>query len=141
MMPRYARPRMVDAMPGFRDQPLRGGRRRPESLCRSCEHRRPRGLEGAQPGRFSCAGNVTTPMGSGERSPFAGRPTARKVQIPSGCRMTQEAKAGTPKGTRNPEARQLHLPAVVSDQLAGYGAMCPDLKGCPRGSGESAWTR
>jgi hypothetical protein len=33
---------------------------------------------------------------------FAGRPTARKVQPPSGRWMTQEANADTPKGDGKP---------------------------------------
>lgn len=47
------------------------------------------------PGRISLAWNVLTPMGSG--GGFAGQPTARKAQLPSGNGMIQEAKAGSRK--------------------------------------------
>ena len=64
MMPRYAKLRMMDAKPGFKNRPLRGGRRRPESLCRSCEHRRSRGLEGTHPGRDLMRGQRDNPFGA-----------------------------------------------------------------------------
>jgi hypothetical protein len=57
------------------------------------EHRRPRGREGAQPGRVSKVRNVETPSGSG-RQAVAGQPTVRKAQFPGGNRMTRQANAG-----------------------------------------------
>jgi hypothetical protein len=85
---------------GRRDWPLGSGRCRPESICRPGAHHRPRGQGGALPGRVLRMRNMTTPMGSG--TPCAGRPTVRKVQLPSGRRMTQEANAGSRKGNRKP---------------------------------------
>ena len=54
---------------------------------------------------FMC--NTTIPLGSG--CLVAGRPTVRKVQFPSGRRMTQEANAGSRKaaGNRGPLDRLL----------------------------------
>ena len=63
-------------------------------------HHRPRGQEGALPGRVLLMCNTTTPLGSGGSTP--GRPTVRKVQLPSGRRMTQEAKADSRNGDRKP---------------------------------------
>ena len=76
-----AGPARWDAGAGCRDLPLRCGRRRPGSGPVRGEHRRPRGTEGAQPDRSSCVRNVVTPSGSGR---LAGKPTARRAQIPGG---------------------------------------------------------
>jgi hypothetical protein len=39
----------------------------------------------------------------------AGRPTVRKVQLPSGRWMTQEANADTPKGDGKPPTATIRL--------------------------------
>ena len=68
---------------------------------RSWEHRRPRSVEGALPGRVSCQRNVGTPPGS-SRDDAAGGPTVRDAEVRGGNRMVQEANAGEPKGARKP---------------------------------------
>lgn len=73
------------------------GRRRPEALGRSCEHRRSRGIGGALSGRISCKRNVTIPMRSSVCC--AGKPTVRKAQSRSGRRTAQEANADGRKAT------------------------------------------
>jgi len=50
---------------GCRDTALRCARRRPMSVVGLGEHRRPRAIEGALPGRVLCVRNVETPSGSG----------------------------------------------------------------------------
>lgn len=74
-----------------------GDRRR---IRRSCEHRWPRGLGGAHPGRISCARNVETPSRSGLVG--SGRPIARGAN-PSAGQDAQEADAGAPKGDGSPQ--------------------------------------
>jgi hypothetical protein len=51
------------------------------------EHRRPRAIEGALPGRSLSVWNVETPSGSG---PVSGKPTVRRAQLPGGHRMTKK---------------------------------------------------
>lgn len=60
-----------------------------------------RGLEGTLPDRILRMWNVGTPSGSG-LGDVSGKPTARKVEFPSGKRMAQQANAGVPKGDRKP---------------------------------------
>ena len=72
---------------GCRDWPLRSGRRPAGSRLGWGEHRRPRGIEGAHPGRSSCVRNAVTPSGSGLRF---GKPTVRRAQLPGGNRMTEK---------------------------------------------------
>ena len=52
--------------------------------------------------------NMTTPLGSGVM--MAGGPTVRKAQLPSGRRMTQEAKADSRNGDRKPGTAWLAPP-------------------------------
>lgn len=62
----------------------------------------PRGKEGTHAGRISLVGNVETPLRSGHTDVGgSGGLTVRKAEALSGNRMTQEAKAGRPKGQRN----------------------------------------
>ena len=79
---------------------------------------RPRGLEGALPGRVSCQRNAGTPPGSG-RLGAAGRPTVREAELPGGNRMVQEAKAGEPKGGRKPgqDGRVLLWPLRITGRI------------------------
>jgi len=63
----------------------------------------------------------------------AGRPTVRKVQLPSGRWMTQEANADSRKVTGN---RQPHDPAPPPDGWRITGrirAYCPARKGADVG--------
>jgi len=91
----------VGSVAGCRDWPLGSGRRRPGTASGQGEHRRPRGREGTQPGRISQARNVVTPSGSGHQE-VPGKPTVRKAQSPGGNRMTRQANARRPKGSRKP---------------------------------------
>ena len=100
MTPREGYPRRWDVPAGYRDWPQRSGGCRPETTGRPGEDHRPRGQEGALPGRVLLMCNTTTPLGSGGST--AGRPTVRKVELPSGRRMTQEAKADSRNGDRKP---------------------------------------
>ena len=84
----------------LRDWPQRSGGCRPKDSRRPGAHHRPRGQEGALPGRVLLRCNTTTPLGSGGST--AGRPTVRKVELPSGRRMTQEANADSRNGDRKP---------------------------------------
>jgi hypothetical protein len=45
----------------------------------------------------------------------SGRPTVRRADVLSGNRMTQQAKAGTPKGTGKTDTGDRSLRVVVSD--------------------------
>jgi hypothetical protein len=72
---------------GDRDWPQRSGRRRTVSRRGLGEHRRPRGIEGAHPGRSSCVRNAVTLSGS---EPRFGKPTVRRAQLPGGNRMTEK---------------------------------------------------
>jgi hypothetical protein len=74
------------------------------ALDRLREHRCPRGIEGALPGRILRMRNVGTPRGSGPGGahPQPGRPTVREAEFPGGNRKAREANAGVPKGGRNP---------------------------------------
>jgi hypothetical protein len=45
----------------------------------------------------------------------SGRPTVRRAEVLSGGRMTQQAKAGTPKGTGKTDTGDRDLRVVVSD--------------------------
>ena len=58
-----------------------GGRRTSAGLD---EHHRPRGTEGALPGRVSCVRNVETPLGSGRWRRRVGKPTVRNAHSPAG---------------------------------------------------------
>jgi hypothetical protein len=51
------------------------------------EHRRPRGIEGAHPGRSSCVRNAETLPGS---EPRFGKPTVRRAQLLGRRRMTEK---------------------------------------------------
>ena len=65
----------------------------------------------------------------------AGRPTARKVQLPAGNRMTREANAGAPKGDGNGDTtKRPPLAVVASNRPDTSGVLGP--RGSPRGSGE-----
>src|SRR6478736_1631057 len=75
-------------------------------------HHRPRGKGGALPGRILFMRNMTTPLGSGGST--AGRPTARKAQLPSGRRRTQEANADGRKATGNREPAYRPLRRMVA---------------------------
>ena len=66
---------------------------------RPCGHRRPRGIEGARPGRISRVRNMETPSGSGARC--AGKPTVRRGRIPWREQDAREAKAGGRKAAGN----------------------------------------
>ncbi len=92
---------------GRRDWPQRSGGCWPEDNRRPGAHHRPRDKGGALPGRVLLMCNTTTPMGSGGL--LAGRPTVRKVQLPSGRRMTQEANADGRNGDRKPGTACRHL--------------------------------
>jgi hypothetical protein len=72
---------------GCKDWPLRSGRRWPAATTGRDEHRCPRGIEGAHPGRCSCVRNAVTLSGSGHRF---GKPTVRRAQLPGGNRMTEK---------------------------------------------------
>jgi hypothetical protein len=72
---------MMEAGAGCRDEPLRSGKRWPEVAIGRDEHRRPRGIEGALAGRYSCVRNAETPSGSGQS---AGKPTVRRAQLLGG---------------------------------------------------------
>lgn len=61
----------------------------------------PRGRGGAHPARFSCLGNVATPLRPRLRL-WSGRPTVRKAGVLSGHRMAQQANAGRSKGNGKP---------------------------------------
>jgi hypothetical protein len=65
------------------------------------------GLRRHPPGRVLLMCNTTTPLGSGHL--VAGRPAARKAQLPSGRKMTQQTNAGGRKaaGNRGPLDRLL----------------------------------
>ena len=75
---------------GCRDWPLRSGRRPAGSRLGRGEHRCPRGIEGAHPGRSSCVRNAVTPSGSGHAIGVFGKPTVRRAQLPGGNRMTEK---------------------------------------------------
>ena len=65
----------MEAVAGCRDVSLKSGRRGLVSVASPGEHRRPRGIEGALPGRVLCVRNVETPFGSAPGLPGAvGRP-------------------------------------------------------------------
>jgi hypothetical protein len=70
--------------------------------------------------------NTTTPMGSGGLA--AGRPTVRKVELPSGRRMTQEANADGRKAAGNREPLLWHLRQRLPDNWSDTG-YCSSLKG------------
>jgi hypothetical protein len=74
---------------GCRDTALRCARRRPMSVVGLGEHRRPRAIEGALPGRVLCAerGN---PVGVRSVVRRVGKPTVRNAQLPGGNRMTKK---------------------------------------------------
>ena len=110
----FESPARWDVGAGCRDWPLGSGRRRPVSDLGRDEHRRPRGIEGAHPGRSSCVRNAETPSGSG---PFAaGKPTARRAQLPGGQRMTEK---------RMPVAERCH----VRGSLGVPGSVRPRREG------------
>lgn len=112
MTPRHCHFRRRVVSVGDRGRPLEGGRCRPEGLGRSGAHHRPRGSEDTHPGRISSMRNVTTPMGSG--GTFAGRPTVRKAETPSGRRKTREANAGGRKAAENRDRTLAPPPAVLA---------------------------
>ena len=63
----------------------------------------------------------------------AGRPTVRKVQLPSGRRMTQEANADSRNGDRKPGPAVLAPPPEgPSDNWSDTG-WCPARKGADVG--------
>lgn len=62
-------------------------------------HLAPRCKEGIHPGRNSLMRNTETPMRSADST--SSRPTARKVQLPSGNRNSQEANAASRKARGN----------------------------------------
>ena len=63
---------------GCRDWPQWSGRRRPAVAIGRDEHRRPRGIEGAQPGRSSCV-RMSRPVEKWTRC------AGRKVDHPEPC--------------------------------------------------------
>ncbi|MGH3685659.1 MAG: reverse transcriptase N-terminal domain-containing protein [Pseudonocardiaceae bacterium] len=66
---------------------------------------------------------------------MSGKPTVRKAQTSSGTGKAREANADSRKATGN-RARQRGTSAARPHNRSDTGAM-PDLKGCPRGPGES----
>src|SRR5205807_3456584 len=78
-----------------------GKRQAPTDYARSVGRTPPPRDRGeAHPDRVLYLRNVAIPLRSGPRWP--GRPTVRRAEGLSGDGMTQEAKAGTPKGTGKP---------------------------------------
>ena len=66
-------------------------------------HHRPRGQEGALPGRVLLMCNTTTPLGSGGST--AGRPTARKAEPPQRAQEDPRSERRRSKGDRKPGTR------------------------------------
>jgi hypothetical protein len=106
--------------------PLEGGVRRLEISRWSWGYRSPRGTEGTLPGRTSCVCNVTIPLGPGPSCIGAGKPTARKAQLPSRGRMT---KKRTPAAERRRESE-----ATMANPLWAVPYNRPDTR-------RPAWAR
>lgn len=93
MMPRQPKPWVTGRGPGCKGLAAgRGGKRRPGTINRSWEHRWPRGVGGAHPGRVSCARNVETPSGSEFSFGSVGR--SQEGRNSSAGQEAQEADAG-----------------------------------------------
>jgi hypothetical protein len=91
------------------------------------EHRRP-GVERAPNPVASCmCGTWQSRWGSDAALVVVGGPTVRKVELPSGRRMTREANAGGRKATGNRDG-MARLPLVVSANRPDRD-LCPGLKG------------
>jgi hypothetical protein len=88
------------------------------------EHRRPRGTEGAHPGRSSYVRNVEIPPGSG---PVVRQADREEGWIPRRAKDDREAKAGGRKATGNHD-RMPVLQLAVVDNRPDTGPGCPDAK-------------
>jgi hypothetical protein len=101
---------------GCRDVSLRNGGRGLVSVASPGDHRRPRGLEGALPGRCLCVRNVETPPGSARR--WTGRSADRKER-PSPWREQRDQKAnagGRKAAGRRGESISAFLLMVVDNR-------------------------
>jgi hypothetical protein len=99
--------------PGCRDTALRCAGCRPVIVVGLEEHHRPRAIEGAHPRwRLERAkrGNPVWVQPS-----RAGRPTARRAQLPGGNRMTKEANAGRRKAAETVTVLISALLLMVTD--------------------------
>jgi hypothetical protein len=112
---------------GYKDWPLRSGRRRPARSSGREEHRRPRGREGADPGRSSCVRNAVTPSRSG-RMVSSGKPTVRRAQLLGGNRMAEKR---TPVAERQRETHRSGsvLQLIAMDNRPDTGPGGPARKG------------
>src|ERR1700758_2694913 len=88
---------------------LRCARCRPMSVVGLEEHRRPRGIEGALPGRILGVRNVETPSRSDLARWRVGQPTVRRAQLLGGNRMT---KKPMPAAERQREPMTMKISAL-----------------------------
>lgn len=106
-------------MPGCRGWPLGSGRRRPNALGWSREHRRSRDIGGTLPGRVLRMWNVETPPWSGQR---LGGSTVRKTEFLWREQDGPRSQRRWPKGSRKPcrVSRLLRRSARIIGRIPGY---------------------
>jgi hypothetical protein len=90
-------------------------------------HHRPRGQEGALPGRVLLMCNTTTPLGSGGST--AGRPTVRKAELP------QRAQDDPRSEGRQPKRQQETGNRVTGTSAGWFPHNWSDMGGCPARKG------
>ncbi len=123
---------------GCRDAPLRSGRRGLVIVASPGEHRRPRGIEGALPGRVLCVRNVETPSGSSLRCGAGWWADREESRSPGRAKDGQEANAGGGNAAGNRDVQISALLLMVAEQPAGYGSSWPGRESGLTWSGEPA---
>ena len=132
MMPRHRKPRRWDAAAGARTCRWEAVGDDRKTLCRSGEHRRPRGIGGTQPGRISLVRNVTTPLGS-EGNDALGQPTVRKARFPAG--------AGWPKKPTPAAERQRETETPLGQLLRWPSRLTGRIRALPGPERVLTWAR
>ncbi len=121
---------------GCRDAPLRSGGRGLVIVASPGEHRCPRGIEGALPGRVLCVRNVETPSGSGLRCGAGWWADREESRSPGRAKDGQEANAGGGNAAGNRDVQISALLLMVAEQPAGYGSSWPGRESGLTWSGE-----